>query len=265
METAEATQLTQTLIPFAFVVFVIAVGVALLFQKFREKLIRQRLEKEELKNQHQLDLLRSAIAVQEEERKRFARDLHDELSAVLAVGKMNSEQLALRVADPAVATEVQELQHLFQNSLQATRQISHALMPPELVSLGLEQALRNLARRLTAQHITPALQLDAATEKMPWETQLALYRMCSELMHNTLKHAEATEIHLQLQIAEAHYRLEYHDNGVGLPAPLEAPGLGLKNLEARASALGGVVHTGNRPEGGFFASVQLPLLPTSTP
>ncbi|MEM9024948.1 MAG: histidine kinase, partial [Bacteroidota bacterium] len=168
------------MIPFAFVVCIIAIGVALLHQKFRDKLIRQRLQQEELKNRHQQELLRSAIAVQEMERQRFARDLHDELGSMLAAGRMNTEQLELSVGNdqPARKAELSGIKALFQTALDATRRISHALLPPELVSLGLERALRNQSGMLTSGGIAVSFDMDEAVTSMPWEVQLACYRVC---------------------------------------------------------------------------------------
>ena len=93
MEDLEKLNLLSTLIPFALIVFVITIGVVLLNQQFRKKLFKQQLEQENLKIVHQEKLLQTAVKVQEDERKRIARDLHDELGAMLSIGRMQLVEL----------------------------------------------------------------------------------------------------------------------------------------------------------------------------
>ncbi len=82
----------NTLLPFAGILFLIALGVVFLTQQFRKNLYRQQLEQEELKKKHQVELLRSNIQAQEEERKRIAQDMHDELGAALSITRMQDRK-----------------------------------------------------------------------------------------------------------------------------------------------------------------------------
>ena len=89
METTGQINITAALLPMICVIFIIATGVVLLNSLFQKKLYRQKLLQEELINRHQEELLKSSIQIQEEERKRIASDLHDELGAVLSITRMH--------------------------------------------------------------------------------------------------------------------------------------------------------------------------------
>src|SRR2546421_9007317 len=93
MEQAQDVNFFYTLLPTAGIVFAIAVGVIFLYLHFRKNLFQQMLEQEEMKNKYQNDLLRSSIEVQEEERKRIAQDMHDELGATLSIARMQLVQI----------------------------------------------------------------------------------------------------------------------------------------------------------------------------
>jgi len=93
MEATQEIGFLNILLPLLGVMFVIAVGVFLLNQQFQKNLYRQKLEQEELRNKHERELLQSSIEVQEAERKRIAKDLHDELGATLSIAKMQLARL----------------------------------------------------------------------------------------------------------------------------------------------------------------------------
>src|SRR2546423_66619 len=89
METVKTPEFIEVLIPLLIIVFIIGVGVVLLYQHFQKNLIVHKLREETMKSDHQRELLRANIEAEEEERKRIAHDLHDELGAVLSIMRMN--------------------------------------------------------------------------------------------------------------------------------------------------------------------------------
>lgn len=264
MEESAEIDIVATLLPLVGLVLIIALGVILMAHQFQRSLFRQRLAKENLKNEHQQELLRTAIEIQEKERKRIASDLHDELGARLSMSLMQLKQ----VGDPASANQ-EQLSHLvtqmeehMETALEATKRISHELMPLQLVNLGLRKALLVLtdeARK--AGNTKVSLLFPKELEELSWPAKLGLYRMLSELLNNTLKHAEASEIHISLEVMAETVHCEYQDNGKGLPSHIEHQGLGLQSLEARANSLNGFFEAGNADSGGFHAKITVPFLP----
>lgn len=264
MEETEALSFINALIPFALIVFIIAVGVVLLTQQFRKNLYKQQLEQEALRTAHQRALLRTTIEVQEGERKRIAQDLHDELGAVLSMGRMQLMQLE----EQPELTEgrLPFVRELMESALDATRRISHELMPLQLAEQGLPNALHRLADQAEATGKV-SVQMDVADNlgDITMEQALGLYRTIAEMTNNTLKHAEASTIRVSLRGLGDAFVCKYADDGKGLPSnpkgsseKMGQTGLGLQGLEGRVSAMNGVLEIGGKATGGFSAIITLP-------
>ncbi len=260
MEKTEELGFLTALWPFIGIIFLIVLGVLLLNQQFNKKLYSQKLEKEKLKAQHQFELLQSSIAVQEEERKRIARDLHDELGAALSMTRMHLVQMEQQSSerDAELTTRLQNVRTMTEKALASMRRISHELMPPQLESFGLLQTLE-----ATAAEINKLDQLRVkitATEnfvRLPLAIELGLFRVCMELINNTIRHADANQIAIYLQREKDAIRLEYSDNGKGLPGELTKKGIGMRSIETRVHSMDGNLSMKNSHEGGIQVVIEL--------
>lgn len=262
MESSNHITFIETLLPFAGIVFLIAIGVVLLSQQFRKNLYRQQLQQEELKNKHQLELLRSSIQAQEEERKRIAQDIHDELGATLSITRMHLMQAErLHGAESEhLRNDLQTIRSLTESSLENMRRISHELMPAQLEKFGLIKTLETVAEQLNSTgNIEIVLQTPPDLSDFDSEIQLALYRIFMELINNTLKHAQATQIIIELSLEEQFLKGSYTDNGVGIKPENIGSGLGHKSMEGRMSSVGGVINIGNDDQGHFQAALSIPI------
>jgi len=136
-------------------------------------------------------------------------------------------------------------------------------MPMQLINLGIERALSILAEEARiAGDLRVDLVQSCDLEKLSWPAQLGLYRILSELINNTLKHAEASAIFIELSERDTYVLCCYRDNGIGLPEELPQSGLGLQSVEARASALEGTWEMEPTEDNGFAARIMLPLAST---
>lgn len=261
MTTPSDVSFLTTLLPLAGIVFVIAVGVIVLYQHFRKNLYRQMLEQEELKNIHQQELLRSSIEVQEEERKRIAQDMHDELGAVLSIARMQLVQIEQQQKDNTLlCSSVQQVRTTTEAALASMRRLSHELMPPQLENFGLAKTLQSVCEQIaTAHDVDISLTSAENLSGVPKSFELQLYRICMEMIHNTIKHAEAKKITIDITQDEKQIELAYNDDGRGLPKGEYMYGLGFKSMEARVNSIGGSMQTGNGKKGGFNASIIIPV------
>lgn len=238
----------------------IAIGVVLLNQQFHKNLYRQQLEQEALNSRHQQELLFSGIQVQENERKRIAQDLHDELGAILTISRMQMVQLEKQSDTPHIQEGLTNLRELTENAISSLRRISHELMPLQLASAGLVPTLERLAIQVNQTGSTQLnLHTNGQAEKLNWLYQLIIYRSCLELINNCLKHAEAKHIVLQLQFTPDLFTCHYADDGKGLTLSDDHQGLGIKGLESRIGALGGKVSFENHQPKGLIVKVHLPI------
>jgi signal transduction histidine kinase len=132
-------------------------------------------------------------------------------------------------------------------------------MPPQLEEFGLIKTLRAIAKQINeAKNIKLELIADDDLPRWAGAIELGLYRICMELINNTLKHANANNIIIQLKQYGDQILCSYADDGKGL-AENYILGHGFKNIEARLNSIGASSTMGNQPKGGFYASVTIPL------
>lgn len=266
MESATQLSNLSVLLPLIAIVFVIATGVLVLNLHFQKNLFRQKMVQEEMMLAHQKELLRSSIEVQEEERKRIAADLHDELGAVLSIARMHLvavEQQSSTLSEDHISS-LKNIRELTESSITTVRRISHELMPQNLKMFGLIDTMQQIAARVNnTDGIHIELIANEKPAQMPWPVSLGLYRICLELINNTIKHAQAKHINITFRFDQDQLTLFYADDGIGLPEnKSKQPGLGIKNIEARAMSIGATISTGNNETGGFYAMLKIPEILT---
>lgn len=197
------------------------------------------LEKEELEKKYHHDLLRSSIEVQEVERKRIAHDLHDEIGAMLTTSRMYFNQISPGQAEEQLKQVSHKMNYLFDEMLANIRRISHDLRPVVLENLGLKIAIESTCEKLGEAGITCHFSCDLPNN-ISKEAELLLYRMIQELIGNTIKHAKASNIWIDLLMEDENtLKLHYKDDGIGFKQTGVVHGLGLKSIASRLSILGG--------------------------
>jgi signal transduction histidine kinase len=251
MEPAAELNFLTTLLPVATIVFTITIGVVLLNQHFRKNLYRQMLEQEGLKNKHHHDLLRSSIEVQEVERKRIAQDLHDEIGVLLTTSKLYFNQLKAGQSEEQLQQIKDKMKLLFDEMMANIRRISHDLRPIVLENLGLVEAIDSLCDKLAEAGITFDFKHHVTIE-LPKEAELNLYRIIQELIGNTLKHAQANRIFIDIKETGHTLQLHYKDDGVGFSGGSQGAGLGMKSIESRLNLLHGKMQWMDSGKGVHF-------------
>ncbi len=206
----------------------------------------------------------SVVEAREEERRRIARELHDELGQRLTALKMEVSGLAARAGLPSVEAPVRGMLAMLDETVAAVRRIASDLRPLMLDDLGLNAAIEWLARdtaRRTGIDIT--VQLAALPEPLDGRLATALYRMVQEGLTNVVRHAQASHVQVQLRCEADAVVLTVADDGVGLPEPaaVREDAYGLLGLRERVAMLGGTVTTSNRAGGGALLGVRVPLVP----
>jgi signal transduction histidine kinase len=210
-------------------------------------------------------LLNQVLAAQEEERKRIARELHDELAQGLTVLIRDLEHGAGPAAggDVSLQTHVRNTRALALRILEQTRRLIFDLRPSALDDLGLVPALRRYARR----HLDIAgieLQVDVSGQKrrLPPHVETALFRIGQEAVTNVVKHAQASRVRLTLYFDPAYVALAVTDNGNGFEPKAVMRGsrnIGLLGMQERAALLGGRLEINSRPGAGTSVQVNIPL------
>ncbi len=236
---------------------------ALAAEAGRMKGERERLESEVAARTAQLkELAQHLQTVREDERSHLARELHDELGALLTAAKLDVARLKSRLGSNATADATERLVHLnetLNGGIALKRRIIEDLRPSSLSNLGLVAALEILLREFGARtdiavsHDLEPVTLDAAA-------QLTVYRLVQEALTNVVKYAKANEVAVSLRpVPGDGARVTVRDNGVGFDATV--PRLarhGLIGMRYRVEAEGGTMNLVTSPGAGTLIEAELP-------
>lgn len=218
-----------------------------------------------MKRDGQLRTLTARLAaVREEERRRIASAVHDELGQLLTGLKLDLAWVTRRVAagtiDMAgVGEKLRDVGSLVDGTLEAVQRIAADLRPTALDSCGLSVAIREEAR-LFQLRTGVTTEVVASSSAPDSETAIALYRIFQELLTNVARHSHATELEVVLDEGEQTWVLRVSDNGIGISGYEEvlASSLGLLGMRERAESLAGSFVIERRPGGGTTAIVEVP-------
>jgi len=211
---------------------------------------------------------------QEEERRRLARELHDDtLQALIALNqRVQLAQLDVNggPASAGLSRSLAEIQSLTDQTIQNLRRFTQALRPIYLEELGLSAALEMLARENT-QPAGLAIQFRRAgpEQRLPEAAELALYRIAQEALSNVIRHARASQAELIIDYQPGRVTLVMQDNGIGFSVP-ESPAefapsghFGFLGMHERAEAIGARLEISSRPGQGTRVAVKLETAPGS--
>lgn len=229
----------STLIMLALVGFII-----FFVMVYQRRLSKQQLHILQQEALHRNDLLIASVETQEAERERIARDLHDEIGAMLSAIKMKVNQTKRKAKeDELLASSLNETSDLLTESIQNVRRISHGLLPPTLSTFGLASTLKSHLENMENSEGPKLSFIQTGTSKRLSETkELGLYRVAMEMIGNAIKHAKADEIIVKIQFESSQAILLIIDNGKGMDLPESksaSKGLGLKNIESRLLSIEG--------------------------
>src|SRR5438045_2301121 len=185
-------------------------------ERLRTQQALERVNRElEVSHERLRALSRRLLEVQEEERGRLARGLHDDIGQVPTALKIQLESLQL-AGDPALRSRVAEGVETVQHTLERVRQLSLSLRPPQLDDLGLAAALRShLDRQAIVAGLAAHFESAEAPQDIETETETACFRVAQEAINNVLRHANARTLWVRLAMAGERLALSVRDDGRG--------------------------------------------------
>ncbi|MGB8648303.1 MAG: GAF domain-containing sensor histidine kinase [Anaerolineae bacterium] len=227
------------------------------------RLYEQVQRKEEVRGQ----LLERVVAAQEDERKRLARDLHDETGQRLtALGLAISSIGELMDKNPKLARErLTEVEEMCTAAIDDLRQFVADLRPSLLDDLGLVAAVRQMAKQVEARSgMTVEFNLSGQRRRLPSQIETVVYRIAQEALNNTVRHAHARAATIDLQFGDQSVVLCVEDNGVGFaPASILKAGAqirawGLLGMQERVDLVGGKFEIESAPGRGARLVAEIP-------
>ena len=230
-------------------------AVAALAHAFNDMLDRLEFERRESGRQ--------ALLVQEHERRRIARELHDEVGQTLTGVMLQVEGLAAAIPE-ALREQLDELRETARAGTEEVRRIASRLRPEALEDLGLQSALSALATAFAEQaRVRVDRRLDPA-EPLSEEQELVVYRVAQEALTNVARHADASAVQLWLERTERGVVLTVGDDGRGLPSDAMPSSHGISGMRERAMLIGAQLTITGQPSGGTKVQLSIPLDPGIT-
>ncbi len=239
------------------VLLLLLMGAALLLFFFfsRKKIVAKELEKKTLQINHQKEIIQSIIVTQEEERKRIAQDLHDDISSKLNVINLNANLLKDGNLSPEEYLFVNEgILDVTDKTLESARKIAHNLLPPILSQFGLKDAIEELADSFNnSRKINIDYKILYPKKHLSPQNELHLFRITQELINNSVRHGKASNCTIKINYNDNKLYFDYADDGIGFNSEnmQSKKGLGIKNIESRVSLLNGKFQLKSKKNKGF--------------
>jgi two-component system sensor histidine kinase UhpB len=227
-------------------------ALAALAQAFNEMLERLEYERR--------DSARQALRLQESERRRIARELHDEVGQTLTGAMLQIEALAAVIPDE-LRPQLEELRETARHGTHEVRRIARRLRPEALDELGLHSALAALATAFAEQARVPVERRLQGGLQLSTEEELVVYRVAQEALTNVIRHADAGHVELDLSADGRTTALTVRDDGRGLPADGPA-GNGIRGMRERAMLIGASLSIDSAPGAGTTVRLAIPARPT---
>ena len=212
------------------------------------------------------DYIGAITAAQEDERRRMARELHDDTIQSLIALKQRVQLAQLALHDVPAANSLNEIASLTEQTIEDLRRLTRALRPIYLEDLGLVTALEMLAREINqATNLPVEFQRQGVERRLDPTTELALYRMAQEALNNVARHAQASRACLSMSFTPQAVTLQVTDDGKGFEVPKSpaefAPSghFGFLGLHERAELIGAQLEIHSSPSQGSRVTVNLPV------
>jgi signal transduction histidine kinase len=207
--------------------------------------------------------LAEVIRAQEKERKRVARELHDDMAPSLAYLGLELDAITTKypVLPEEILQRLKAVREKMNGTQQDIRRYSHELHPAILDNLGLEPALETLVAELNSkERIEIKFEVPGTERVLPDEVKLALYRITQEALNNVWKHSKATEAEVSLDYTPDDIRLSIADNGIGFDSSTQTRhGLGLTGMKERAILVGAKLKIESKPGKGTKVIAEVKL------
>jgi two-component system NarL family sensor kinase len=225
---------------------------------------KQHLQQEEINNfQQKMEIanLNATIDGAEKERIRIARELHDGIGGLLAAAKRDFEMVKIDYHLHNKPDYMHGLLLLGEASAEL-RKTAHNMMPEILLQEGLVEAVAYFCHTVASNKTTQIhFQTVGAIQKFNPAFELTTYRIVQELVHNILKHAQASEALIQMSFSKTLFDLTIEDNGIGIPNDImtKTKGMGLKSIEDRLRTINGKMTIQKLPGHGTGIYLEVPI------
>ncbi|MGJ1362153.1 ATP-binding protein [Sphingobacterium spiritivorum] len=217
------------------------------------------------KQNSKISNLTAMLEGQEAERSRLARDLHDGLGGLLSGTKIGLSRASEKAEKPELKTAIKSSLDQIDIAVQELRRVAHNLMPELLIKYGLQETITEYTERMSGEKLEVSAVFVNCKTQLNQERQILVYRIIQELVNNAIKHAEASQIIVQLSENDNRLHITVEDDGKGFdPQKLNGKkSAGMHNVETRLSFLKGKINIHSQHNIGTTIELDFPLDPNA--
>jgi two-component system, NarL family, sensor kinase len=215
---------------------------------------------DQLLKDHEINTLEMVVVTQETERKRLAKEIHDNLGSYLSTLRYQHEAAKPVGVHPDLLTRYSITAHLIADACSEVRSIAHQLITGADFQFSFIPEIRKLIDRIhSVEQFEVSFHYFPETIQPEREMALMLYKIIQELLSNVLKHAAATKVEITLNLDQQEIRLIVEDNGCGFDLQTASSGIGLTNIRERISQFNGMIELNSTFRKGTSCIIILPL------
>lgn len=246
----------------AFTIWItLVISIAMLIASFYIRKILELLNRlYTLQKKNEARVLSAIISTEENERKFFAKELHDGLGPILSTMKMSLSALDETKLSEANKEIVKRTEYAIDSAIITTKEISNHLNPQVLERFGLKKALQVFIDNIIlVKGIDIKYMFKTENKRFPNKTEVILYRVVCELINNTIKHASASVVKIFIHLQKDSVTCYYEDNGIGFNTEEEREGMGLLNIQSRIKSINGIVNIESKHNEGVSVFISFPV------
>lgn len=204
--------------------------------------LQQRID--DIRKKNESEVFAAILRTEENERQRFAKELHDGLGPVLSSVKMILSALNQSVENDENKEVIQKTKFAIDEAIITIKEVSNKLSPHILTNFGLEKALRNFIETLRFNKtLTIDFQTNTTKIRFKNSVETVLYRVVCELISNTIRHAQAQKIVIIIQLENNQLCIDYSDDGIGFQTDtMSQTSMGISNMQSRIKSIHGTIN-----------------------
>lgn len=213
------------------------------------------------------DISMATIRTEEKERQRFSKEIHDGIGPILSTIKLYVQWLGDTDNEEHIDIIKTKINKSINEATKAIKEVSQNLSPHVLSNYGLIEALHKFINRIRETGKLEIKLNHNLTCRLNSDYEMMFYRATTELINNTIKHADATIVNIDIQLHNSMIYFTYQDNGIGLnqtEAHNNTNGMGLNNIKNRVKSLGGHIRLNNNKHHGFYMQIIITPSPTNS-
>jgi signal transduction histidine kinase len=246
---------------------ILAISIILVIVLYNKRVLQQKHQIQETKFKHQKELIEATIQVEENEREKIAKNIHDDLGALLNVIRLNNVNAIKKVTDSTVVLKsLENNKELLNSTSEIIRSVARQLAPPTLIKLGYVEGVRELCKHVNnTEVVSMNFEPKGITNRFEQKIEVQLYRVTQEVVNNILKHADSSLIELNLSLVDRVLILTITHNGKGIDKTEiddlmnESKGLGLKSIQTRIHAINGEIEYLTNTQNDSKVTIHIPI------